>query len=310
MHGSAASLIVSQKDGGCGKISPVTALFPTSSIRRNDSRSSLNQYYLSRPSLYDKSYVSPTHQSLSTSEIGISPSQLHSPSIISTAGSTTSQVTLSAEPRVPRIADTQTKKSRRSRSRTNSNKDIRHEFVPWRSVTEVQHQVSGFPQLQQKSEIDFSDSHPSKSASSHLSYMKTAEDFETPISNLGPYSSAQMEDPDTVLRLQEIACLLREQFSAKKASLLIKCRPRTIIYSRHNCSYMTSVDLSTSQQCQRRFRISVSPSRRFQTQSGPSGSDTDTSTGKRRYVIKQEMLPDSTVSIDMGDNGTSQHRKL
>ncbi|EJW83565.1 hypothetical protein WUBG_05523 [Wuchereria bancrofti] len=65
---------------------------------------------------------------------------------------------------------------------------------------------------------------------------------------------------------------------------------------------------STSQQHQRRFRISVSPSRRFQTQSGPSGSDTDTSTGKRRYVIRQEILPDSTISVNVSDSGTSYRK--
>ncbi|VDK53429.1 unnamed protein product [Anisakis simplex] len=46
---------------------------------------------------------------------------------------------------------------------------------------------------------------------------------------------------------------------------------------------------------QRRFRISVSPTRRLHTD--PSGSDTDTSTGKRRYVIKQQVMPGSTSSV-------------
>ncbi|VDK67464.1 unnamed protein product [Onchocerca ochengi] len=272
MRSSAVSLVVPSKDGVSGKTSPVTVLFSTSSARRSGSRSPLNQYHSSSPSPYDKlvdnsflnspsltqtsqhehktskvvpfskqSYMSPTHQSLSNSEINMLISQLHLPSMISKTGNMT------AEPQIPRTVDTQTKKSKTShfsnRLRANNSKDMTHEFVPWPSLQEIQPQVSGIPHSQQKPEID---GHPSKSTLPHQSCMKI-ENFE---------------------------------------------------------------DSSTSQQHQRRFRISVSPSRRFQTQSGPSGSDTDTSIGKRRYVIKQEVLPDSTISIDMGDNGTSEYRKL
>uniref|UniRef100_A0A0M3ILQ0 Protein TSSC4 n=1 Tax=Ascaris lumbricoides TaxID=6252 RepID=A0A0M3ILQ0_ASCLU len=50
---------------------------------------------------------------------------------------------------------------------------------------------------------------------------------------------------------------------------------------------------------QRKFRISVSPTRRLQTDL--SGSDTDTSTGKRRFLIKQELLPGSMASVATTD---------
>uniref|UniRef100_A0A915BGP7 TMC domain-containing protein n=1 Tax=Parascaris univalens TaxID=6257 RepID=A0A915BGP7_PARUN len=50
---------------------------------------------------------------------------------------------------------------------------------------------------------------------------------------------------------------------------------------------------------QRKFRISVSPTRRLQTDL--SGSDTDTSTGKRRFLIKQEILPGSMASVATTD---------
>ncbi|OZC08094.1 hypothetical protein X798_04885 [Onchocerca flexuosa] len=267
MRSSAVSLMVPSKDGVSGRTSPVTVLFSTSSARRSGSRSPANQYHSSSPLVHDsflnspsltqlaqhepktnkvvpfskQSYVSPTHQSLSNNKIHVLISQLHLPSVISKTGSAT------ADPQIPRIVDTQTKKSKPShfsnRLRTNSSKDMTHEFAPWPSLQEINPQVTGFPHSQQKPATD---DYPSKSKSPHQSPMKI-ENFE---------------------------------------------------------------DSSTSRQHQRRFRISVSPSRRFQTQSGPSGSDTDTSTGKRRYVIRQEVLPDSTISIDMGDNGTSEYRKL
>ncbi|VDM38589.1 unnamed protein product [Toxocara canis] len=56
---------------------------------------------------------------------------------------------------------------------------------------------------------------------------------------------------------------------------------------------------------QRRFRISVSPTRRFQTDL--SGSDTDTSTGKRRFVIKQEIMPGSMASVATTDTARTSN---
>nr|CDP94019.1 Bm5775, isoform d [Brugia malayi] len=189
------------------------------------------------------------YQSPSPSEIHIPTSQLHFAPTISKDENITKQTIFSANPQIPEIVDTQTKKPKISHStnrlRESNIKDIKHEFVPWPSVKEAQSQVSEFSQQQQKSMIDFGDDHLTKSISPHSPSMKT-DDFED--------------------------------------------------------------NSSTSQQHQRRFRISVSPSRRFQTQSGPSESDTDTSTGKRRYVIRQEILPDSTISVNVSDSGTSYRK--
>ncbi|KAL3989742.1 TMC domain family protein [Acanthocheilonema viteae] len=89
-------------------------------------------------------------------------------------------------------------------------------------------------------------------------------------------------------------------------------QPSKSISSHQSCKKTENFEETSSaskQHHQRRFRISVSPSRRLQNQSGPSGSDTDTSTGKRRYVIRQEILPDSTTSVNMGDDSGASHRK-
>lgn len=63
-----------------------------------------------------QSYVSPTQQSRNTSEIHNPTSQLYVSSMSSKTGSATNQVTFSAEPQIPRIADTETKIPKTSHS--------------------------------------------------------------------------------------------------------------------------------------------------------------------------------------------------
>uniref|UniRef100_A0A0R3RK20 Proteophosphoglycan ppg4 n=1 Tax=Elaeophora elaphi TaxID=1147741 RepID=A0A0R3RK20_9BILA len=283
MRSSAVSLVVSPKNTAFGTANPVTVLFPTSSVRRDGSRSALSQYHLASPSPYDNfasssysniqwlvdnspfnkpSLIQSSEHKPNTSKVLQSSIKSYSPPTYQSQSTSEVHIPtlqLHLPPMIAKderaanqttfsaeqpIAHTQTRKSRASsRSRTSSNKNAKH--APWPSVKEAQSQFSEFLPRQPESEADSGDGQLSKSIPTHSSRMRN-EDFENPP--------------------------------------------------------------STSHQHQRRFRISVSPSRRFHTQSGPSGSDTDTSTGKRRYVIRQKILPDSTISINMGDSGTS-HRK-
>ncbi|CAG9531962.1 unnamed protein product [Cercopithifilaria johnstoni] len=199
MRSSAVSPVLSSKTAN-----PITVLFPTSSIRRGSSRLALNQ----NPSLYDKftnpsfdgnmhwlidsslfnkpslvqlsQYEPKTSKAISPSTTNLtvpstyqsqSPSEIHTP--ISKDESAANQAALSSEPQISLIADSKIKKPKTSsRLRTSNIKDAEHKIVPWPPMKKVQSQVSGFSQRQQRSDADFGGGQPSKSLSSHSSYMK------------------------------------------------------------------------------------------------------------------------------------------
>ncbi|VDM08309.1 unnamed protein product [Wuchereria bancrofti] len=290
MRGSAVSLVISPKNDSSGTvINPITVLFPTLSIRRGDSRSALSHYHLSNLSPYDKFSNSSSFGNLhwlADSLLFNKPSQheskmskaMQSSSAQSYGSSMHHQSSGASEIHIP---------------------TSQLHFAPTISKDENITKQTIFNAKPQTSEIvDTQTKKPKISHSTNRLRESNIKDMKHGFVPWPSVKEAQSQVSEFSQRQQKSMTDFGDDHLTKSISPHSPCM-KTDNFEDHS---------STSQQHQRRFRISVSPSRRFQTQSGPSGSDTDTSTGKRRYVIRQEILPDSTISVNVSDSGTSYRK--
>ncbi|EFO24564.2 hypothetical protein LOAG_03921 [Loa loa] len=244
MHGS---VVVSSKNGASGIIGPVTVFFPASSVKRSNSQSGLSQYYLSSPFPRNK---------LADSSLFNKPSQ-HEPK--------TSKA-------IPSLAQSYVSSIHQSQSKDEIHIPTSQLHFPPTAPKDgsVANQVTFKAELRMPQITNTQTKQSKTSRPSNRLRESSTEDMNR---EFVPWPSAKEVRPELS------RFLLGQQ---KPESDFGNDHPSKCITSHSSC--MKTEDFedpsSASQQHQRRFRISVSPTRRFQTQSGPSESDTDT-----RYII-------------------------
>ncbi|VDK86578.1 unnamed protein product [Litomosoides sigmodontis] len=292
MHGSAVSLVVSSKHHPFCTHNSLTVLFPTSFASRDECRSALGQYYLTSSSPYDDEFTNSAsygnihrlaNSSLFTkpslSQLAVpepktnkkavsSPPQLNLPETHQLSSTSESHISTSQLLFPPTISNDESTINGAATNGTESN-------IPLIADTQTEKPKISTPlrkatSIEDRGEQEFAPWQSAKQTQSQISgFSKRQQESKNGFGNDQPSKSMS-------------SCMKSENLEDSPPA-----------FQQHH---------------QRRFRISVSPTRRFQSQSGPSGSDTDTSTGKRRYVIRQEIFPDLTLSGSMNDSGIS-HRK-